>query len=1113
MMKADHMYCMDAEHLLRWILHDLKHGSALGIVKQLFFTPGQNDAFRMTRYGVELETPVGVAAGPHTQLAQNILAAWLTGARYIELKTVQVLDELNVTKPCIDMRDEGYNCEWSQELKLEQSYNEYLKAWVLLHVLHDALGFPGTPGFIFNMSAGYDLKGIQSPTVQRFFDRMADCREDVAALKAKLAPVYPPITTLDIPGRMSDSLTISCMHGCPPDEVERIALYFIEERRLHTTLKLNPTLLGQEDVRGILNDKLGYATQVPDIAFGHDLVYPDAVAILKNCLAAAQKSGVSFGIKLTNTLETSNTHQNLPKNEGMVYMSGRALHPVSVHLAARLQKDFAGTLDISFSAGTDAFNIADVLACGLAPVTVCSDLLKPGGYGRLSQYMPMLTLRMRACGASSLTELVLAGGQGSADNKNTDVAAARVCNLEKYAAQTVAPGNRYAAMPCPPSIKTRRPLARFDCAAAPCMLHCPTEQHIPAYLERVAHGDNQGAWRIIMDTNPFPNVQGQVCNHKCQSRCTRVNYDAPLLIRDIKRHAAEACAHLRLAPPAPNGQKVAIVGAGPSGLTCAHFLALAGCRVTVFETKDRAGGMAADAIPAFRLSPEGLKRDVDNILALGVELRSGVKVDDALFATLEREHDAVYVAVGAQKSLPLGIPGEDSPGVLDQLQFLSAVRQGKNPGTGRRVLVVGGGNSAMDVARTALRLGSEVTLVYRRTCAQMPCDRQELEEALEEGVKLVELARPERVVVENGTVTGLEVCPMKLECPPCGNGDQRPRPVPCGEPHRVLPTDSIIVSIGQRAEDGLSSLPSRPQELAVQAPAQWRRNILTGGDAARGAATLIEAIGDGRRAAEAILQRLGLPVPDHAPPHNHGDQRPRDAEALRALRVKQARRNYGPGTPMLPPDQRINFDLYVRTLDLPSAKAEAGRCLQCDLYCGICVTVCPNRANVALDTAPRGYSVQEALREGESVRVVTLAQGEISQPSQIVNIGDFCNECGNCAAFCPTAGAPYRDKPRLHLSRASFDAARDGYYLAEPGLMLGKQDGLNQSLRCAGGIAGSVFLYEDENMRVELKGARLNALNVELKNGAQRASLAPAVDMALLYVLISDSASYLRTLA
>ena len=1111
-MKADHMHCMDAERLLSWILHDLQQGSALGIAKPLFFVPRDNDPFRLHRYGKDLETPVGVAAGPHTQLAQNIIAAWLTGARYIELKTVQVLDELNVTKPCIDLRDEGYNCEWSQELKLEQSYGEYLKAWVLLHILHDALGFAGQPGFIFNMSAGYDLKGIQSPTVQRFFDKMTDCQADVAALKAKLAAVYPRAAALDIPGRMSDSLTISCMHGCPPDEVERIALYFIEERRFHTTLKLNPTLLGPENVRGILNDKLGYPTIVPDIAFGHDLVYDDAVQILKNCRSAADKAGVFFSIKLTNTLETTNTHQNLPKNESMVYMSGRSLHPISVHLAARLQKDFEGTLDISFSAGVDTFNLPEVLSCGLAPVTVCSDLLKPGGYGRLSQYMPMLAARMRACSVDSIGGLILSAAKPcekplahSGVCGASGLAAAMVKNLECYAATTVAPGNRYGKKPEGVSVKTRRPLPRFDCAAAPCVAHCPAGQNIPAYLERVAEGDNTGAWQVIMDTNPLPHVQGQVCNHRCQTRCTRVNYDTPLLIREIKRHAAEACGHLRLAPAPKNGKKVAIIGAGPSGLTCAHYLALAGCSVTLFEAKDRVGGMAADAIPAFRLAPAALKRDVDNILALGVDLRSNVKVSDSLFADMQRKHDALYVAVGAQKSLPLSIPGENAAGVLDQLRFLSDVRQGRAVELGQKVLVVGGGNSAMDVARTALRLGADVTLVYRRTCAQMPCDREELEQALEEGVKVLELARPEAVLVENGRMTGLEILPMKLEDVP----GQRPRPVPSGEKKRVIAADSLIVSIGQQGEGELAAAPAPLDAVLQQAPAQWQNNILVGGDAARGAATLIEAIGDGRRAALAILQRLAVPAPELDAPHGAGDTRQADAATLQALRIKQARRHYGPGTPMLPAGERINFDTFVQTLSPQAAQAEAARCLQCDIYCGICVTVCPNRANVALDTRPLAYAVQEAVAENGAVRILTLAEGEISQPVQIVNLGDACNECGNCAAFCPTAGAPYKDKPRLHITAASFAVAESGYHLPEAGRMEGKQDGLTQSLRCE----KMRYVYEDENMRVELCPKHMRAQEVSLKNGIQRASLTPALEMALMYRLVSDSASYLRTLA
>ena len=282
-MHTDRFTPLDAATLLRWMQHDLPNKQLFGIDRELFFMPKPDDPFRMERYGKVLETPLGVAAGPHTQLAQNILSAWLCGARYIELKTVQVLDELNVAKPCIDMADEGYNCEWSQELKLDQSFEEYLKAFVLLYVLRDMLNLPVEtepgkgPGFIFNMSAGYNLEGIKSPALQRFLDRMENAEEDVKRIKAGLAPLYPAIEKMPIPARLSDNLTVSTMHGCPPDEVESIGRYFITERKYNTAIKLNPTLLGPERLRDILNTQLGYDVCVPDEAFGHDLKYNDGV--------------------------------------------------------------------------------------------------------------------------------------------------------------------------------------------------------------------------------------------------------------------------------------------------------------------------------------------------------------------------------------------------------------------------------------------------------------------------------------------------------------------------------------------------------------------------------------------------------------------------------------------------------------------------------------------------------------------------------------------------------------------------------------------------------------------------------------------------------------------
>lgn len=1091
-MHTDRFTPLDAATLLRWMQHDLPNKQLFGIDRELFFMPKPDDPFRMERYGKVLETPLGVAAGPHTQLAQNILSAWLCGARYIELKTVQVLDELNVAKPCIDMADEGYNCEWSQELKLDQSFEEYLKAFVLLYVLRDMLNLPVEaepgkgPGFIFNMSAGYNLEGIKSPALQRFLDRMENAEEDVKRIKAGLAPLYPAIEKMPIPARLSDNLTVSTMHGCPPDEVESIGRYFITERKYNTAIKLNPTLLGPERLRGILNTQLGYDVCVPDEAFGHDLKYNDGVAIIRNLAAAAETAGVAFGLKLTNTLETANEKQNLPRSEGMVYMSGRSLHPISINLAERLQQEFDGKLDIAFSAGVDTFNVADTLACGLRPITMSSDILKPGGYGRLHQYLDTLRAEMRKAGAHTIAEWEksrspIAGNPGFA-------------NLVSYAAAVLGKHSRYHKERFPyVSVKTERPLPRFDCAAAPCMSGCPAEQDIPRYLDAVARGDFELAWRVITATNPFPNVQGMACNHQCQSRCTRINYDKPLMIREVKRFVAKKMAEAASGvPAAQTGKRAAVIGAGPAGLSCARFLAAQGVEVHLYEEKPVLGGMAGDAIPAFRLTGDSLRRDIDAILKLGVRLHKDTPVDAALFDTLAEENDAVYIAVGAQESLPLGIPGEDAAGVLDQLSFLSAVRRCEPTGIGSHAVVIGAGNSAMDCARAARRLVGEngsVTIAYRRTRKEMPADIEEIEAALDEGVRIVELCAPEEVLADGGRVSGLRCRRMRLVPDPDGG---RPRPVPTDETF-TLGADTLIVSIGQRVKAGFlpdaMTLKADPHTSQTSLP-----NVFAGGDAVRGAATLINAVADGRHAAETILARLGLSA--QAATATPSDERRPD---LDGLRIRQATRVMGPALPERSPEDRLDFDPAIRTLTEEEAMDESRRCLQCDLVCNVCTTVCPNRANVALLSLPMPHPVQVAVRDGDGVRVETLSNRRLEQSYQIVNIADACNECGNCATFCPSAGAPYRDKPRIHLSRESFDNAPDGYRLASPSRLEGKRGGKAFSLAAE----KDGFVFESDALIAHLDGGTLCATKVTLNGGVNEAALSGAVEAATLFRLLA----------
>jgi putative selenate reductase len=1076
------------EKLLAWLLAEERQGQIFGIRKELFYEPAQDDPFKITRYGRVLDTPLGVAAGPHTQLAQNIISAYLTGARYIELKTVQTLDELKVTKPCIDMTDEGYNCEWSQELKLQESFDQYLNAWILLHILMDKYGERSAdhPGFIFNMSVGYNYAGILSANVQRFLDKMQDCAEEKSEKLKALAKIYPRVKDLDIPDQISNNITLSTMHGCPPGEIEKIAIYLIEKRGLHTTLKLNPTLLGPERLRTILKAELGFEVQVPDESFEHDLKYGDGIALIRSLQHKALVAGVEFNLKLTNTLETLNQFQNLPKNEKRVYLSGRALHPISVNLAYRLQEAFKGGLDISFSAGVDCFNVADVLACRIWPVTVCSDILKPGGYGRLNQYLEEIRQAFLVNNSHDLQTYIkaLAGEK--------DPLRAGLQNLKAYAARVTDNLAYHKKSFYFENIKTRRELTTFDCVQAPCVTTCPAGQDVPRYMYHTARGEYEKAFEVILETNPFPRLQGMVCDHLCQFKCTRLNYDNPLLIREIKRFIAQAKpSSTGQKPAAANGMKVAIIGSGPSGLTCAYFMALAGFKVDIYERQSRAGGMAAWEIPVFRLDERSLQKDIEAILGLDVKIHYGQTIDRQRFQELQKAYPYIYISVGAQKALGLGIQGADAArGVMDHLSFLSAVRQNKTVGLGRKVVVVGGGNSAIDAARTAKRLvgpEGEVSILYRRTRKEMPADAGEVQAALDEGIRLQELTAPECLLIENERVKSFECFRMTL-----GEKDQsgRLRPIKIEGSQFTIEAHSVIVAIGQQVQ--LDFFPENQLRIDPETQETQIRNVFAGGDAVRGAATLIRAIGDGKRAAEAIKQRA-WPSP----------QTPNKASRevnIGDLQIRQARRVYGVQTPEIALDQRQGFDLVTRTLEPDKAQKEAERCLQCDLFCNICTTVCPNRANVSYIMEPGTWTVQRAIQAEGSIRLEDLETIRIHQPYQIIHIGDFCNACGNCATFCPTSGAPYRIKPKFYVSESVFAAEQTGFWLKE-NVLKAKTNGVLEIL-----TAGLVGLgYESKDIQATLDPQTLSIMAIRFKSDKiHQVELKHMLEMSLLFTALKD---------
>lgn len=990
-------------------------GTMLGLPRTLFFTPSSNDNFRSVRYGKTLETPLGVAAGPHTQMTQNIAAAWLCGGRYIELKTVQTLDHIEVTKPCIDAADEGYNCEWSQELPLEQSAEEYRKAWVLLHALRRYFQHPESgvgPGFIFNISVGYNLEGIQKPNVQAFLDAMTQPDEHIHVLCRELEPVFG-VDLCDVPNVVSDNITISTMHGCPPHEVEAIAAYFIRERRLHTTIKLNPTLLGPVALRAILNDALGYEVDVPDEAFAHDLKWEDAVGLLARLQELARNCDVAFGVKLTNTLESRNIRHILPTRETMHYMSGRALHPVSLELAHRLAEQFGHQLDISFCAGVDAWNAPQLLLSGLTPLTSCTDLLKPGGYGRLAQVLENVREAF-ARENFSLPETGRVHGPGG--NR-----AALFARLQQTTARTLADFScRKEAHPWD-VIKGSRDLDWFDCVKAPCVENCATSQKIPRYVGLAAQGCFDDALRVVMEDNPLPHATGMACNHRCQERCTRINYDEPVRIRDIKRFVAQN-GHVPEIPQAPlTSRTAAVVGAGPAGLSAAFYLAQAGVQVTLYDGSEHPGGLLERALPLFRLDRNFARRDFERILKQErITWKRAFIHSPHEFNRICQDYDAVFIGVGAPRARRMQIEGEDLAGVVDFLEFLEGVNTKRITSIGRRTVVIGGGNSAIDVARAARRLAGphdHVGVLYRRTRREMPADREEILELLEEGVELRELVAPLRVVGENGRVKHLECCRMQLSTPD-ESGRRRPVPEPGSE--FLLPVDLVITAIGQDADlsflEGSAVTRTRLGTIALipGTHATGHEKVFAGGDVVRGPDSIVAAIADGKTAAFEIVAKIGFSLPQSSLPKV-------DFPDKLQLLAHRARRMPALPVPHTSLAQQ-SFEMTTNTYDALTVKQEASRCLACHLFCDVCVSVCPNRANISYETTPRTWH----LPPGSHGVVQNFV---IEQKMQVANIKDYCNECGNCVTFCPTAGRPFADKPRLALTRETFEAEPETHWL------------------------------------------------------------------------------------
>ena len=944
---SDIMRPMAFSQLLDWILTEYKkRGTVFGTHHPYHADP----KFARTIFERPLETPVGPAAGPHTQLAQNIVAAYYTGSRFFELKTVQVVDgaELSacVNKPCIKADDECYNCEWSTELYVPEAMEEYIKAWFLCKVAAKEFGLGSMEGFQFNISVGYDLAGIQSEKIDNFLNTMKHAQDSKVfkSCKAYLmehADLFEHVTKEDIEGISGDicnSVTISTLHGCPPQEIERIAMYLITEKGFHTFIKCNPTLLGYEFARKIM-DYMGYDyVAFGDFHFKDDLQWEDAVPMLKRLMAVCEERNLEFGVKITNTFPVDVKQNELPSEE--MYMSGKSLYPLSISLAAKLAKEFDGKLRISYSGGADYHNIREIVEAGIWPVTVATTLLKPGGYDRMAQMAALL------------------------EKENDVFTGVSVEGTAKLAEEVRTNPHHVKAVKPLPSRKMKKQVPLLDCFVAPCKEGCPIHQDITAYLQRVNAGKYEEALEVITEKNPLPFITGTICSHACMGKCTRNFYEDPVHIRSMKLIAAEkgydAFMEKFSAPAVTKAGKTAVIGGGPAGMAAAYFLRRAGMEVTLFEKNDALGGVVRHVIPEFRIPGSSIDKDAALLEKMGVNICLNSEITE-LDMLKNAGYTAVIVAVGASEP---GVLRLEKGEPVNALKFLTDYKaKDGDLNIGKNVVIIGGGNTAMDTARAAKRTkGVEhAYLVYRRTKRYMPADEEELEMAVEDGVEFMELLAP--VKLENGSL----LCKvMRL-----GDIDASGRRgvVETGE-EKEIPADTVIAAVGERVPTAFyeaNGIHVNERGRAIVNEETGETNlagVYVVGDGLGGPATVVEGIRDGLKAAEAVI-----------------------GEAL----VKDI--------PSATDEEKI-YGKRGNLVDMKEGAEETNRCLGCSGICENCVEVCPNRANI-------------------SIHVPGM------EKHQIIHVDYMCNECGNCKSFCPYESAPYLDKFTLFADEEDMKNSRN----------------------------------------------------------------------------------------
>ncbi|MGN0628770.1 MAG: FAD-dependent oxidoreductase [Oscillospiraceae bacterium] len=704
------------EKLMAMLLEEYSaYGTVFGVKD--FYKAGRA---RLPIFGMRIENPVGPGAGPITQMAQGIIASYVSGARFIELKTV-FPDSGNNVKPCVSTDGCTYFSEQPTELSIGDAFNEYVKAWYAIKLISTAFELGVPEGFVFNMSVGGSLEDLKSEKMNAFIEGLKsaeytkvwrECENWARAHMDELDGVDNTYIS-DVSPNVSASVTFVPKPGLSAEEIEECAGYLIEEKRLHTFVRLDPGLLGYYTIRGIL-DINGY----PDIEISKEKIeaeaaYEDLKPALLRLQSAADALRLEFGVKVCDGLLTEDL-DNKSVTGGR--LTGRALFPIAFSLAEKIANDFGGGLRICFSGGADYYTATKLFNAGIWPITMVSDLIRPGGLMRLKQV------------AEDISKCDYAHFSGILTSDLPDI------EKEVYS------GGRYKNTGLAKAKKAKGPIPYAYCFKSQCRAVCPLGQDIPLITRLLKNGKSLDALRVIFERNPMPFTVETLCPHPCVDACSRRFYECPLSINTENLKAAKnACFDLldETELKSRAGEPVAVVGCGPAGLATACFLARQGANVTIFDREWRPGGAVTKYIPDFRISDADVEWDVTLIQALGIDMELGEEVT-SLKELREKGFEKIVLAVGAgnQKLLKFAF-GKNQP-AFEFLERYKREREAMEEEVAGNVVVVGGGHTAVAAARCAKRLPSvdRVTLVFDKPESKMTASPSEIAALKKEGIFL-----------------------------------------------------------------------------------------------------------------------------------------------------------------------------------------------------------------------------------------------------------------------------------------------------------------------------------------------------------------------------------------